>query len=210
MRLNQALASAAVALLLGSSVDAADTYKIDPAHTSITFSVRHLGINNVKGQFKEFTGVIVVDEGTITEASGTILVKSVDTGVPQRDEHLRTADFFDAAKHPTITFKAKRIKKQPVFARHRLPDGRITIVGDFTMRGITKELRLPARLTGPAKDLWGNLRIGLAAKAKLNRKDYGINFHQVLETGALLVGEEIELEINAEAIKETAGGAKKP
>lgn len=210
MRLNQALASAAVALLLGSSVDAADTYKIDPAHTSITFSVRHLGINNVKGQFKEFTGVIVVDEGTITEASGTILVKSVDTGVPQRDEHLRTADFFDAAKHPTITFKAKRIKKQPVFARHRLPDGRITIVGDFTMRGITKELRLPARLTGPAKDPWGNTRIGLAAKAKLNRKDYGINFHQVLETGALLVGEEVELEIDAEVIKETVGGAKKP
>jgi polyisoprenoid-binding protein YceI len=210
MKLKQALASAAAALLLGSFAHAADTYKIDPAHTSITFSVRHLGINNVKGQFKEFAGVIVVDEGTITEASGTIQVKSVDTGVPQRDDHLRTPDFFDAAKYPTITFKAKRIKKERVFTRHRLPEGRITIVADFTMRGVTKDLRLPARLTGPAKDPWGNIRIGLVAKAKLNRKDYGINFHQVLETGALLVGEEVELEINAEAIKETAGDAKRP
>jgi polyisoprenoid-binding protein YceI len=146
----------------------------------------------------------------IKEATGTIQAKSVDTGVAQRDDHLRTADFFDVARYPTITFKAKHIKKQPVFTRHRLPDGRITIVADFTMHGITKEVRLPARLTGPAKDPWGNIRIGLVAKAKLNRKDYGINFNQVLETGALLVGETVELEINAEAIKETAGDAKKP
>ena len=85
----------------------------------------------------------------------------------------------------------------------------MTIVGDFTMRGITKELRLPARLTGPAKDPWGNIRIGLVAKAKLKRKDYGINFHQILETGALLVGEEVELEINAEAIKVTSADGQK-
>jgi polyisoprenoid-binding protein YceI len=210
MKLKQALASAAAALLLGPIADAADTYKIDPAHTSITFSVRHLGINNVKGQFKEFAGAIVLDEGKITEAIGAIQVKSVDTGVAQRDDHLRSADFFDAAKYPTITFKAKRIKKQPLFTRHRLPDGRITVVADFTMHGITRELRLPARLIGPAKDPWGNIRIGLVAKAKLNRKDYGINFHQALETGPLLVGEEVELEINAEAIKETTREVKKP
>jgi polyisoprenoid-binding protein YceI len=210
MKINQALASAAAALLLGSFARAADTYKIDPVHTSITFSVRHLGINNVKGQFKEFAGTIVLDEDRITEADGTIQVKSVDTGVAQRDDHLRSADFFDAAKYPTITFKAKRIKKEPVFARHKLPDGRITIIADFTLHDVTRELRLPARLMGPAKDPWGNIRIGLVAKAKLNRKDYGINFHQVSETGALLVGEVIELEINAEAIKETAGDAKKP
>lgn len=210
MKINPAVTLAAAALVFGSSAHAADTYRIDPAHTSITFSVRHMGINNVKGQFKEFAGVVVLDEGTISEASGTIQVKSVDTGVTQRDDHLRTADFFDATKYPTITFKAKQIRKEPVFARHKLPDGRITIVADFTMHGITKELRLPARLMGPAKDPWGNIRIGLVAKARLNRKDYGINFHQVLETGALLVGEVIELEINAEAIKEAASDAKKP
>ena len=209
MKLKQALASAAAALLLGPSARAADTYKIDPAHTSITFSVRHLGISNVKGQFKEFAGSIVVENKTIKEASGTIQVKSVDTGVQQRDDHLRTADFFDAAKYPTITFQTKRIKKDHVFARHKLPDGRITILADFTMHGVTKELRLPAKVTGPAKDPWGNIRIGLVAKAKLNRKDYGINFHQVLETGSVLVGEEVDFEINAEAIKETGGDTRK-
>jgi polyisoprenoid-binding protein YceI len=209
MNLKQVLESAVAALLLSSSAHSADIYKIDPDHTSIAFSVRHMGINNVRGQFKEFTGIIVLAEGAIAEAKGTIQVKSVDTGVIQRDDHLRSSDFFDAAEYPTITFKLKRIKKQPVFARHRLPDGRMTIIGDFTMRGITKELQLPARLTGPAKDPGGNLRIGLAAKTKLKRKDYGINFHQVLETGALLVGEEVELEINAEAIKVTSEDGQK-
>src|SRR6185436_19335120 len=107
MLLKPRLASIAAVLLLSSFAKAADTYKIDPAHTTITFSVRHLGINSVKGQFKEFAGSIVMEKDTIKEASGTIQVKSVDTGVQQRDDHLRTADFFDAANYPTITFEAK-------------------------------------------------------------------------------------------------------
>jgi len=206
MLLKQGLASIAAAFLLSSSANAADTYKIDPAHTTITSSVRHLGINNVKGKFKEFEGAVVLDNGTITEASGTIQVKSVDTGVPQRDDHLRTADFFDATNYPTITFKTKRIIKHRVIGwRHNLWDGRMTMVADFTMHGVTKELKLSAKQSGPTKDPWGNIRIGLEAKTKLKRKDYGINFHQVLETGALLVGEEVEIEINAEAVKEAAG-----
>jgi polyisoprenoid-binding protein YceI len=196
MQLKQILTSIAATLLLGSVAYAMDTYNIDPAHTSIGFSVRHLGLNNVKGQFKEFAGVIVLDDGKIAEARGTIQVKSVDTGVQQRDNHLRTADFFDATNYPTITFKTKRIE---------MTGGQIVMISDFTMRGVTKELRLPAKLAGPSKDPWGNLRIGLEAKTKLNRKDYGINYHQVIETGVLAVGEEVELEINAEAVKETAG-----
>jgi polyisoprenoid-binding protein YceI len=105
---------------------------------------------------------------------------------------LKTADFFDAATYPTITFKTKRVETV---------DGQIILVGDFTMRGVTKELRLPASLFGPAKDPWGNLRIGFEAKTKLNRMDYGIKYHQALETGVLAVGEEVEIEINAEAVK---------
>jgi polyisoprenoid-binding protein YceI len=190
-------------LLLFSRVNAADIYKIDPVHTSITFSVRHLGISNVKGQFKDFAGLIVVENKSITDARGTIQIKSVDIGFLQRDDHLRSADFFDAANYPTITFKTRRIKKKPVFTRHKLPDGRITIVADFTMRGVTRELRLPAKATGPTKDPSGNLRIGLVAKGKLNRKDYGINFHQISEAGNLLVGEEVEFEISA-----VSGGMK--
>jgi polyisoprenoid-binding protein YceI len=196
MQIKTTLASITAALLLGSVAYAADTYKIDPAHTSIGFSVRHLGISNVRGQFKEFAGVIVLEDGKITEASGTIQVKSVDTGVQQRDNHLRTPDFFDATNYPTITFKTKRIETT---------GGQIVMIADFTMRGVTKELRLPVSFAGPAKDPWGNLRIGLGAKTRLNRMDYGIKYHQLLETGVLAVGEEVELEINAEAVKETAG-----
>ena len=195
MRITQTLTSIAAALLFSSVAYAADTYKIDPAHTSISFSVRHLGLSNVRGQFKEFAGTVVLDEGKITEASGTIQVKSVDTGVQQRDNHLRTADFFDATNYPTITFRTKRVE---------MTGGQIILVADFTMRGVTKELRLPAKFAGPAKDPWGNLRIGLGAKTMLNRMDYGIKYHQALETGVLAVGEEVELEINAEAVKEAA------
>ena len=185
----------AASVFLASFACSADTYKIDPAHTSIGFSVRHLGLSNVRGQFKEFAGTIVLDKGKIKEASGTIQTKSVDTGVPQRDNHLRTADFFDATNYPTITFKTKRVE---------MSGGQIILVADFTMRGVTKELRLPTNLAGPAKDPWGTQRIGLGAKTKLNRMDYGIKYHEALETGVLAVGEEVELEINAEAVKETA------
>jgi polyisoprenoid-binding protein YceI len=194
MLLKRTVTTIVAALLLHSFAHATDTYKIDPAHTSISFSVRHLNINNVKGQFKEFAGAIVLDDGKIASANGTIQVKSVDTGVKQRDDHLRTADFFDAAQYPTITFQTKRIEISS--------SGEIVLVADFTMRGVTKELRLPAKLAGPTKDQWGNMRIGMEAKTKLNRKDYGINYREVMETGALAVSEEIELEINAEAIKE--------
>ena len=184
------------ALLFPSITFAADTYKVDPAHTSVTFSVRHLGINSVKGRFKEFDGALVLDGDALKEASGTIQVKSVDTGVEKRDDHLRTSDFFDAAKYPTITFKTKRVEKGG--------SGQPVLIADFTMRGVTKELRLPAKMSKPTKDPWGGVRVGLEAKTKLNRKDYGINYHEVLETGAMAVGEEVELEINAEAIKDTA------
>jgi polyisoprenoid-binding protein YceI len=191
-----ALGLVTAALLFHSITFAADTYTVDPAHTSVTFSVRHLGINSVKGKFKEFNGALVLDGDTLKEASGTIQVKSVDTGVEKRDNHLRTADFFDAAKYPTIVFKTKRVENGA--------SGHPVLIADFTMRGVTKELRLPANMSKPTKDPWGGVRVGLEAKTKLNRKDYGINYHEVLETGAMAVGEEVELEINTEAVKEAA------
>jgi polyisoprenoid-binding protein YceI len=182
-------------LLLPLAAAAADSYKIDPAHTTLTFSVRHMGINNVKGHFDEFEGSVLLDGGEIRDASGTIQVKSINTGVKDRDDHLRTADFFDASKYPLITFKTKKVEKDK---------GTTVLIADFTMRGVTKELRLPVKLSGPIKDPQGNTRIGLEAKANINRKDYGINYSGTLETGTALVGEEVSLEINAEAIKETS------
>ena len=179
--------------VIGFSGFAAETYKVDPAHSTLMFSVRHLGINNVKGIFTNYTGTLVLDGKSIKEATGTIQTASIDTGVAQRDDHLRSDDFFDAAKHPTITFKTKRVEQsgnQPV------------LIADFTMRGVTKEVRLPVTLNGPIKDQTGATRIGLEANAKLNRKDYGIAFAAALESGIAMVGEEVEIQISAEAIKQ--------
>ena len=188
------LTTAACLLLLRAN--AADNYKIDRAHTSIGFSVRHMGVSNVKGHFDEFAGTIALDNGAIKEANGSIQVKSVNTGIQQRDNHLRTAEFFDAAKYPVITFKTKRVEQS---------GDQTLLIADFTMHGVTKELRLPVTLSGPIKDPQGNTRIGLEAKTTLNRKDYGIQFNAAMKTGGLLVGEEVALDINTEAIKETAG-----
>ena len=189
------LALTTTAFLALSHAYAVDTYKIDPAHTSVGFSVRHMGVSNVKGHFDEFAGSLVVENGNITGANGTIQVKSVNTGIEKRDNHLRTSDFFDAAQYPVITFKSKRVDKE----------GEQTfLIADFTMRGVTKELRLPVTLSGPIKDPQGNSRVGLEAKTTVNRKDYGMKFNAMLETGGLMVGDEVTIEINAEAIKTAA------
>jgi polyisoprenoid-binding protein YceI len=184
------------AVLLGSlavfRAVAADTYNIDPNHSTIGFSVSHLVINNVHGKFNEFTGSVVVDGNTVKEAKGTIQVKSIDTGIAKRDAHLRTPDFFDAEKFPTITFVSKKAEKQ----------GDQTIVtGDFTMRGVTKEIALPIKLSGPITDPWGGTRVGLQAKTKVSRKQFGISYNATSKTGSAVVGDEIEIEINAEAVK---------
>ncbi len=160
MKLKQTAASLSFIWLLGSMAWAADSYKIDPMHTRVGFSVRHLGISNVKGVFDQFEGAVVMDEGNIKEASATIQAKSVNTRVQKRDSDLRSPEFFDAEKYPTITFKTKRVEGT---GEHTV------LIGDFTMHGVTKELRLPVTVSQPIKDPWGNMRIGLEAKAKLNR-----------------------------------------
>jgi len=195
MKNKMMIIATAATLLFTAHVRAADTYTIDPAHTRVGFSARHFGISYVKGVFKEFTGTLVVDGDALKEAVATIQVQSIDTGVAQRDNHLRTADFFDATNHPSITFKTKRIEKS---------GDDLVMVADFTMRGVTKELRLPVTLSKPIKDPWGNTRVGLEARTRLNRKDYGIRYNDMIEGGIPAVGDEIGIEINAEAIKAAA------
>jgi polyisoprenoid-binding protein YceI len=186
------LTTALAAAWLTSSASAADTYKIDPMHSSIGFAITHLVINKVKGKFTEFTGTIVLDNNAIQEAKGTVQTKSIDTGIAQRDNHLRSPDFFDATKFPTITFESKRVEKKA---------GQTVLVGDFTMHGVTKELSLAVELKGPIKDPMGKSRIGLEGKTKLNRRDYGLTYSKAMETGGLVVGDEVEIEVNAEAAK---------
>jgi polyisoprenoid-binding protein YceI len=179
---------------------AADTYKIDPVHSSIGFSVKHLVISNVKGKFNEFSGVVELDNGAIKSANGTIQTKSIDTGVAQRDSDLRSANFFDVQKYPTITFQGKRVEKK---------GDQFLLIGDYTMHGVTKELTLPVTVSGPVKDPWGNSRIGLEARTKVNRKDYGMTYNKVLEAGGLMVGDEVQIDINAEAVKAGSPGSER-
>jgi len=199
MRLNKVTITVSIAatLLLGTTGHAAETYTIDPAHTRVGFAVRHFGINTVKGRFNEFTGKLTLDGDTLKEATATIQVQSIDTGVKQRDDHLRSPDFFDAKSHPTITFTSKRVEKS---------GDQIILVGDFTMRGVTKELRLPLTLSKPLKDPSGAIRVGLETKTTINRRDYGISYGGLLESGVAAVGDEVEIEINAEAVKDKPAG----
>src|ERR1051325_8742462 len=155
MRTTIMLSLLAIVFLALVRVNAADTYTIDPAHTRVGFAARHFGINTVKGRFKEFTGKLMMDGEALKEATATIQVQSIDTGVEQGDDHLRTPDFFDAKTYPTITFKTKRVEPTS--------DG-VVMIADFTMRGVTKELRLPVTLSKPIKDPWGGTRVGLETK----------------------------------------------
>jgi polyisoprenoid-binding protein YceI len=172
-------------------------WNIDASHSTAEFAVRHLMITNVKGRFGKLEGFVNYDpskpEATTIEA--TIDATSIDTRDEKRDAHLRSADFFDVEKNPTLTFKSKRVTKTG--------DG-FAAVGDLTMHGITKEITL--EVEGPSdvtKDPWGNERIGASATAKINRKDWGLNWNSALETGGVLVGEtvKITLEVSLVAAK---------
>jgi polyisoprenoid-binding protein YceI len=181
-------------LALGTlSVRAADTYQVDPAHSSVGFSITHMVINEVKGRFTEFAGTIAMNGGDIAEIKGTIQTKSIDTSIAKRDDHLRSKDFFDVATHPTITFTSKKVERK---------GDRQFVTGDYTMHGVTKEVTIPVTVRGPIKDMAGKDRIGLKGKLELNRKDYGLTWSRTLETGGLVVADEVEIELNAEAVKQ--------
>jgi polyisoprenoid-binding protein YceI len=195
------IAVAAVATLMGATARALDTYKVDPAHTSINFSIDHMVINTVHGRFRQFDGTITVDPdggNALKQASAAIQAKSIDTDIERRDNHLRSPDFFDVEKYPTITFESAEVKTD---------GGTQTLVGKFTMHGVTKEISLPVKLKGPIKDPMGGTRLGLEASTKLNRKDYGLAWNKVLEAGGVMVGEDVGIQINAEFVKQT--GEKK-
>jgi polyisoprenoid-binding protein YceI len=186
------------AVLMGTTAQALDTYKVDPAHTSVNFSIEHMVINTVHGRFRLFEGSITVDPdngNALKGASGTIQAKSIDTDIERRDNHLRSPDFFDAEKFPTITFESTEIKK----------DGSDQVlVGKFTMHGVTKDVSLPFKLKGPIKGPMDNTIVGLEVNAKLNRKDYGLTWNKAIEAGGLMVGEDVTIQINAELVKQAA------
>jgi polyisoprenoid-binding protein YceI len=170
-------------------------YKIDPMHSIIGFAIRHLEINWVEGRFKDFTGTIHYDDSDITKSTVefTAKVESIDTGVEPRDKHLRTADFFEAEKYPEMTFKSTRVERKG-------KQGGI-LYGDFTLKGVTKQVSLPFTITGAVKDPWGNTRFGVNAKTTINRRDYGITWGKPLDGGGLDVGNEVTINLQLEAAK---------
>jgi polyisoprenoid-binding protein YceI len=172
----------------------AGEYKIDPAHSTIGFAVRHYEINWVDGRFKEFEGAIRYDDKDVTKSSVEFnaKVESIDTGVAARDKHLRTADFFEVEKYPTLTFKSTRVERKG-------KDGYV-LHGDLTLKGVTKPVQLPFRLTGAVKDPRGNTRFGVEAQTKLNRRDFGINFGGPLTGGGLQIGDEVTINLHLEAL----------
>lgn len=173
-------------------------WQIDPAHSSVEFAIRHLMISTVRGRFGSFSGTVTGLEGP--EASPTLQVSidaaSIGTGIAQRDDHLRSADFFEVEKFPTIEFNANRVTG-PV-------TGDFTITGDLTIRGVTREVTLRAESHGETTDPWGNLRAGYSATGKLMRSDFGLTYNQVLEAGGVALGDEIKFTIDVALVQPTS------
>ncbi|HLY25985.1 MAG TPA: YceI family protein [Aggregatilineales bacterium] len=171
------------------------SWTIDHAHSHIQFSARHMMITNVRGEFEKFTGQIEFDENNLVNSKATIEIDaaSINTREDKRDAHLRSADFFDAEKYPTIRFVSKHVAQTD--AHH----GRL--IGDLTIRDVTKEVTLDVDYTGALKNPWGNTSAGFSAEGKINRKDWGLNWNVALEAGGVLVGDEIKLTIELELVK---------
>lgn len=189
-----------LALALAATALYAEVYEIDVSHTTVGFSVSHMVLSNVEGRFKEFSGTVEFD-GTTPEslrAKGTVKVASIDTDNKMRDDHLRGPDFFDATQFPDILFDGTRVEQDA---------GRNVLVGNFTMRGVTKEIRLPFVIKGPITDPYGKKRIGLETSLTINRQDYGVKWSKTMDNGGLVVGDDVTIRINAEAVLQEAPAA---
>ncbi len=174
-------------------------WQIDPAHSAAHFSVRHLMISNVRGEFTKLSGSAVIDPTNPANSSVevTIDAASVNTREPQRDAHLRSPDFFDVAKYPAITFRSTQVEAHGV--------DNLKVTGDLTIHGVTHPVTLDVEgPTPPVKDPWGNIRAGVTATAKINRKDFGVAFNALTETGGVVVGDEVKITIEAELIQQAA------
>lgn len=172
------------------------SWKIDPAHSEITFSVRHLMVSNVRGRFERFSGVVNFDEENPQNSSVEVQIEaaSINTREPQRDAHLRSPDFLNAEQFPYLTFKSKRIEV--------LDDSHGRIIGDLTIRDVTREVTLDVVFNGKVKSPFDMMTAGFSASTKINRKDWGLVWNVALETGGVLVGEEVNIQIELELIKE--------
>ncbi len=175
---------------------AVTTWNIDPVHSVAEFKVKHMMISNVKGQFTGVSGTLAFDESDVTKSKieATIDAASVNTREAQRDAHLKSADFFDVENFPTLGFRSSRVS--------RSGDGELKVEGELTIHGVTKTVVFEVEgPTAPGKDPWGNTRIGISATTKINRKDYGLTWNAALETGGILVGEDVTITLDVQFVK---------
>jgi polyisoprenoid-binding protein YceI len=174
---------------------ALSTYNVDPAHSRLGFIVRHLGFSKVRGSFEEFEGTIRMDADDLAtlETEATIKTASISTNEEKRDAHLRSEDFFDAEKHPKLTFQSTDV--------HDVDGNSFKLKGDLTIRGVTKEVELLGEMLGEGPDPWGGTRVGFEARTIINRKDFGLNWNVALEAGGFLVGEDVEIVLEVQAVK---------
>lgn len=174
-------------------------WQIDPNHANLGFSGKHMVISKVKGKFEDYQVDLNVDEENLANSAATIrvAVASVDSGFGQRDDHLRSADFFDAEQYPYITFATREIQPNG-------KDGHYRFIGDLTIRDVTREVAFDGEVAGPIQDPWGGTRLALSAATKVNRKDWGLDWNLPLGAGNLLVSDEITLELDAEFVKQAA------
>jgi polyisoprenoid-binding protein YceI len=188
----------------------ATIWQLDPAHTTIEFAVKHMMFTTVRGRFKSFSGTVHVDERNPDKSrvEVTIDAASIDTGVADRDAHLRSADFLDVENQPNITFRSTRVD-----GTHKKEGERFTVTGDLEIRGTAIPVTLEATFEGVGKDPWGKQRAGFAARTEIDRREWGLRWNQALETGGVLVANKVKIEVEAQAVKqsdeetETAGSA---
>jgi len=198
MRRRMLLAAAVLCLVAPGLLHAAP-WEFDPAHTGVHFKVRHLMVSSVRGEFEKVSGKIVYDEADVTKSTADITIDaaSVNTRVAKRDADLRSPNFLDVAKYPTIAFKSKRVEKAG--------NGTLKMTGDLTIRGVTKEVALAGEGPTPAiKDPGGDLRVGGQATTKINRKDFGLLWNKTLDSGGVAVGDEVEISIDVEIYRKPA------
>jgi polyisoprenoid-binding protein YceI len=189
------IAAVAFAFVPAFALAQAATWNIDPSHTRTGFSVRHLVISDVKGEFSKTSGKAQIDDADLAKSSVEVTIEaaSVDTRDEKRDTHVRSADFLDVAKFPTITFKSTKVTAGK--------DGQLTVVGDLTLRGVTKPVTLEGSLTKAITDPWGNTRRGASFAGKINRKDWGVSWSKITDVGAV-ASDEVKLDLQAELVKE--------
>ena len=198
----QLITAAVLTTAVALPAQAAETFNVDPGHSEVGFQIRHL-VTQVRGKFTDYKGTILLDPAKPESSNVQFDIKaaSIDTGVADRDKHLRSADFFDVEKYPEITFRSKSVK---VTGKDQY-----AVTGTLTLHGVSKDITLPVTLNGTVKDPWGNQRAGWSTETTLNRKDYGIVWNKALDNGGALLGDDVKVAINLESVKAKEPAAAK-